>query len=72
MFWCQVISLQMQPSPFNKQYYATQNCIWNKNTALFTGEIHKYGCACNAVLLHDENTMVIVLQIHKSINKYVL
>ena len=24
MFWSQVISLQMQPSPFDKRYYATQ------------------------------------------------
>ena len=22
-----LISLQMQPGPFNKRYYATQNCI---------------------------------------------
>ena len=49
-----MISLQMQPSPFNKRYYATQNGI--KNMALFTGQIHKYGCALNAVLWHDENT----------------
>ena len=40
--------------------------------ALFTGQIHKNGFALNAVLLHDEITMVIILQIHKSINKYVL
>ena len=36
-----MISLQMQPSPFNKRYYATQNGM--KNMALFTGQIHKYG-----------------------------
>ena len=72
MFWSQVISLQMQLNLCNKRYYATQNCIWNKNTALFTGLIHKYGCVLNDVLLHDENTMVIIIKIHKSFNKYVL
>ena len=69
MFWAQVISLQMQPSPFNKRYCATQSSISNRNTALFTGQIQKYGCALNAVLLQDENIMVIMPQIHKSINK---
>ena len=44
MFWSQAISLQMQPSPFDKRYYATQNCIENTNAALFTGQKHKYGC----------------------------
>ena len=28
MFWSQMISLQMQPSRFNKRYYATQNTIY--------------------------------------------
>ena len=72
MFWSQVISLQMQPSPFNRWYYATQDCIWYKNTVLCTDHTHEYGCALNAVLLHDKNTMVIILQIHKNINIYVL
>ena len=56
MFWSQLVSLQMQPSPFNKRYYATQNCTRNKNTVLFTGQIHKYGCALNAALLQDEKS----------------
>ena len=53
MFWSQVISLQMQPRPFKKRYNTTQNCIYNKNTVLSTGQIHKYGCTINAVLLHN-------------------
>ena len=44
----------------------------DNNTALFTCQTHTYGCALNAALLHDENTMVIILQIKKSINEYVL
>ena len=35
--------------------------------ALFTGQIHKYGCALIAVLSYDENTKkVIIVQNHKS------
>ena len=33
--------------------------------------MHKYNCA-HGVLLHDENTTAIMLQIPKSINEYVL
>ena len=40
-----------------------------KNTALFTGQIHEYGCALNAALLHDENNGHI-LQINQSISIY--
>ena len=147
MFWSQVISLQMQPKPFNtlrprqngchfvddtfKRIFMNENVrisinislkfvpkglinnipalvqimAWRREgdkplsepmmvnllthicvtrpqcgtmlhrtayTALFTGQIYKYVCALKAVLLHDDNTMVIILQIHKSINKYVL
>ena len=64
-------SRSISNSDFDKRYFVSQNCIWNKNT-LFTGQIHKYDCALNAVLLHDANSMVIILQIHKSINEYVL
>ena len=44
MFWSQVNSLQMQPSPVNKWYNATQNWRKNKRTTLFADQIHTYDC----------------------------
>ena len=44
MFWSQVNSLQMQPSPVNKLYNATQNWRKNKSTTLFVDQIHTYDC----------------------------
>ena len=44
MFWSQVNSLQMQQSPINKWYNATQNWRKNKSTTLFTDQIHTYDC----------------------------
>ena len=44
MFWSQVNSLQMQPSPVNKWYNATQNWRKNKSTTLFADQIHTYDC----------------------------
>ena len=44
MFWSQVNSLQMQPSPVNKLYNATQNWRKNKSATLFTDQIHAYDC----------------------------
>ena len=44
MFWYQVDSLQMQPSPVNKWYNATQNWRKNKSTTLFADQIHTYDC----------------------------
>ena len=42
MFWSQVNSLQMQRSPVNKCYNATQNWRKNKSTTLFADQIHTY------------------------------
>ena len=42
MFWSQVNSLQMQPSPVNKWYNATQNWRKNKSTTLFADQIHTH------------------------------
>ena len=47
--------------------YRSQYDVIVMNTALFTGQIHKYGCALNAVLLHHENAMVIIQQFHKTL-----
>ena len=44
MIWSQVNSLQMQPSPVNKWYNATQNWRKNKSTTLFADQIHTYDC----------------------------
>ena len=44
MFWSQVNSLQMQPSPVNEWYNATQNWRKNKSTTLFADQIHTYDC----------------------------
>ena len=44
MFWSQVNLLQMQPSPVNKWYNATQNWRKNKSTTLFADQIHTYDC----------------------------
>ena len=44
MFWSQVISIQMQPSPVNKWYNATQNWRTNKSTTLIADQIHTYDC----------------------------
>ena len=44
MFWSQVNSLQMQPSPVNKWYNATQNWRKNKSTTLFADQIYTYDC----------------------------
>ena len=44
MFWSQVNSLQMQPSPVAKWYNATQNWRKNKSTTLFADQIHTYDC----------------------------
>ena len=44
MFWSQVDSLQMQPSPVNKWYNATQNWGKNMSTTLFADQIHTFDC----------------------------
>ena len=44
MLWSQMNSLQMQPSPANKWYNATQNWGKNKSTTLFADQILTYDC----------------------------
>ena len=44
MFWSPMNSLQMQQSPVNKWYNATQNWRKNKSTTLFADQIHTYDC----------------------------
>ena len=60
-------SLQMQPSPVNKRYNATQNWRKNKSTTLFADQIHTYDCTqyciieCLKILIIYDDTPLKVL-----------
>ena len=63
----QVNSLQMQPSPVNKWYNATQNWRKNKSTTLFAVQIHTYDCPqyciieCLKILIIYDDTPLKIL-----------